>query len=194
MRDNGRMSSTEMSPEQLVAGATQFDGGAWEALIERYGRMVACIARAHGLSEADAADVAQTVWLRLVEHISTIRDPQRIGSWLATTTRNECTRVWHQRAKLTVISNAEVMDLIVDESAPEPKVETHDRDVQLRATVATLPRRQQAILGLLMSDDAPSYVQVAAGLGIAVGSIGPMRKRGLGALRLKCVADSIDVA
>ena len=35
------------------------------------------------LAESDAADVAQTTWLRLLEHIDRIEFPDRVGSWLA---------------------------------------------------------------------------------------------------------------
>ena len=178
----------------LVKGAARSDGAAWNALFERHDKMVASIARAHGLAEADVADVSQTVWLRLLEHIDRIRQPERVGSWLATTTRNECMRIWRQRSKVTLMADPNLLELVVDESEPEPAVETHDRDRQLRAAVATLPTHQQAILGRLMSDPSPSYVQVAQDLDIPVGSIGPNRQRCLRTLHGKCVSMSISAA
>jgi RNA polymerase sigma factor (sigma-70 family) len=178
----------------LVAGAARSEGAAWNALFERHDKMVAAIARAHGLADADVADVSQTVWLRLLEHIDRIREPERVGSWLATTTRNECMRVWRQRGKVTLLADPNLLELMVDESEPEPAVETHDRDCQLRAAVATLPTHQQAILGKLMSDPAPSYLQVAEDLDIPIGSIGPNRQRCLRALHGKCVSMSISAA
>lgn len=176
---------------RLVEGAARSEDGAWEALVERHGRMVTAIARAHGMTDADTADVSQTVWLRLVEHIDRLRHPERVGSWLATTTRNECMRVWRQRGKVTLLSNPDLLDLLVDQFQPEPKVETQDRDVQLRAAVATLPGHQRAMLGMLMSDPAPSYAEVASELDMPVGSIGPNRQRCLRALHGKCMRMSI---
>ncbi len=184
----------QLETARLVEGAARSDSSSWEALVERHGRMVAAIARGHGLADADVADVTQTVWLRLLEHIDRIRHPERVGGWLATTTRNECLRFWRQRNKVTLLADPGLLDLMVDESEPEPRVETQDRDVQLRSAVATLPTHQQAILGKLMSDPAPSYLQVAKELDIPVGSIGPNRQRCLRALHGKCVSMSIGIA
>jgi len=42
---------------------------------------------------ADAQDAAQTVWLNLVGHLDSLRDPAALPGWLATTTRRECGRI-----------------------------------------------------------------------------------------------------
>ena len=78
---------------ELVRAAAEGDQQAWDALVDRFAGLVWAIARAHRLSPADAADVSQTTWLRLVEHLGRIRDPERVGAWLAATARHECLRV-----------------------------------------------------------------------------------------------------
>src|SRR5258708_15603485 len=40
----------------------------------------------------DAQDVSQTVWLRLVESLANLREPEALPGWLATTTQRECMR------------------------------------------------------------------------------------------------------
>ena len=55
----------------------------------RYARLVRSIAAEFRLQESDAADVAQNTWLRLLAYGGTIRDPEKLGSWLATTARRE---------------------------------------------------------------------------------------------------------
>jgi RNA polymerase sigma factor (sigma-70 family) len=77
----------------LVARAAGGDRAAWEALVARFERLVWSVARSHRLSDADAADVCQTTWLRLLEHLGDVRDPDALSGWLATITRNECLRV-----------------------------------------------------------------------------------------------------
>src|SRR4051795_2193299 len=77
---------------ELVLSAAEGDQAAWDALVDRFAGLVWSIARAHRLSAADAADVSQTTWLRLVEHLGRIRDPERVGAWLAATARNESLR------------------------------------------------------------------------------------------------------
>src|SRR5260370_34307535 len=78
---------------QLVAAATGGDQEAWAALVERYTSLLWSVARSYRLPEADASDVVQTTWLRLVEHLDRIADPERLPGWLATTARRECMRL-----------------------------------------------------------------------------------------------------
>ena len=74
---------------QVVAEARAGTSEAWETLVERFGGLVAAVARRCRLSEADVAEVGQTTWLRLVENIDRIQQPERLGAWLATTSRRE---------------------------------------------------------------------------------------------------------
>src|SRR6476646_7217615 len=76
----------------LVRRAAEGDRKAWECLVSQYERLIWSITVEFKLVESDAADVAQTTWLRLLEHIHRIEYPDRVGSWLAATARNECLR------------------------------------------------------------------------------------------------------
>src|SRR5438093_10754388 len=78
--------------EQLVRDAAAGSQHAWKTLVARFERLVWAVARAHRLNSADAADVVQTTWLRLVEHLGDVQEPERLGAWLATTARRECLR------------------------------------------------------------------------------------------------------
>jgi len=80
---------------QLLRRAADGERQAWDELVDRYARLVWSVARSFGLDDATASDVSQTVWLRLVEHCTAIRQPERLASWLATTTRREALRVLH---------------------------------------------------------------------------------------------------
>jgi hypothetical protein len=79
----------------LVTRASNGDKQAWDALVERYAPLIWSICRRHGLGRADrdAEDVAQNVWLQLVNRLGTLRDPAALPGWLITTTRRECGRV-----------------------------------------------------------------------------------------------------
>ena len=89
----GPASSTDASPGDLLSRARTGDAAAWAALTRRYSGMLWAIARLHDLGEADAADVVQTTWLRLVERLDGIRSPERVGAWLAVTARRESLRL-----------------------------------------------------------------------------------------------------
>ncbi|MDQ1463257.1 MAG: hypothetical protein QOC73_198, partial [Actinomycetota bacterium] len=80
----------DRSTAELVAAAHAGDSSAWGELVDRYGGLVWAVARGFALSTADASDVSQTTWLRLVEHLGRLREPEHLGGWLATTARHEC--------------------------------------------------------------------------------------------------------
>src|SRR5690348_15710683 len=77
----------------LVARARSGDAQAWKALVERYTPLISSICRRHRLDRADAEDVSQSVWLRVVAQLDKIREPAALPGWIATTTRRECGRV-----------------------------------------------------------------------------------------------------
>ena len=58
-----------------------------------------------GEPDAEAADISQTVWLRFVEHLHRIRQPERAGAWLATTARHECLRVLRRRGRTLAMAD-----------------------------------------------------------------------------------------
>jgi DNA-directed RNA polymerase specialized sigma24 family protein len=86
-----------MVPE-LVALTARGDQDAWNALVDRYARLVWSICRRHRLSDADVEDVSQTVWLQLVQQLDELRDARALPGWLATTTHRERIRVSRQQA------------------------------------------------------------------------------------------------
>ena len=63
------------------------DESAWNELVDQFAGLVWSVARSFRLGKAATDDVVQTVWLRLAEHSSRIRQPDRLASWLATTTQ-----------------------------------------------------------------------------------------------------------
>src|SRR5690349_19219105 len=80
---------------QLVAGARDGDERCWDALVDRFSALIWTVARGFRMTTADAAEVTQTTWLRLAEHLWRIETPDRLAAWLVTTTRRECLR--HRR-------------------------------------------------------------------------------------------------
>ncbi|WP_131741710.1 RNA polymerase sigma factor, partial [Actinomadura roseirufa] len=79
--------------DELVDRARDGDGAAWARLVERFSGLLWAIARGYGLGDADAGDVVQTTWLRLVERLDDLREPAAVGGWLATTARREAARL-----------------------------------------------------------------------------------------------------
>jgi RNA polymerase sigma factor (sigma-70 family) len=171
-------------PAELVAAASGGDQHAWERLVHRFGGLVWSIARAHGLSGADAADVSQTAWLRLVEHLDRIRDPERVGTWLASTARHEALRVLRRAGReLPVGDEADLEPRVAVVETPDAHALALERSELLWKAFATLPSHCQRLLRVLIADPRPTYQEVAASLEMPIGSIGPTRARCLSRLR-----------
>ena len=167
----------------LVTRARNGDKQAWDALVERYAPLIWSICRHHRLADADAQDVGQVIWLHLVEHLDNLRDPAALPGWLVTTTRRECCRVLHTKSKLP--TNGQVLEDMPDEQnqTAEHGVLVAERNAALREAVARLPPGCQRLLTLLIADPPVPYTEISARLGIAIGSIGPNRRRCLDKLR-----------
>jgi DNA-directed RNA polymerase specialized sigma24 family protein len=84
--------------EAAVRSAAAGDPWGWANLTDHFAPMIMGIARSCQLNEIDVADVHQTTWLRLVETIDTIEDPETLGSWLVATTEHESLRVLRARS------------------------------------------------------------------------------------------------
>ena len=167
----------------LVTRARDGDARAWDALVERFGPLIWSICRDYRLERADIEDVAQNVWLKLVDQLSRVRDPAALGGWLATTTRRECFRA--RQAADKFVPDGQAMDELPEENAvtAEDEVLLAERQAALREAFARLPASNQRLLAMLASDPPVSYAQISAWLGIAIGSIGPNRRRSLDRLR-----------
>jgi RNA polymerase sigma factor (sigma-70 family) len=166
----------------LIRAAHDGDEAAWAAIVDRFAGLVWSTARAHRLTAAEAADVSQTTWLRLIENLDRIKDPERVGAWLATTARRECLR--HIRLKGREVPTGEdSMFEAAAEDHTERRLITGERNAALRRAFARISERCQALLRLLAAPEPPSYEEVAVALGMPIGAIGPTRARCLDQLR-----------
>ena len=167
----------------LVRRAAQGERRAWERLVDQYARLIWAITRDFKLGESDAADVSQATWLRLLEHINRIEHPDRVGSWLAATARNECLRSLAARKKVVLADDDVTLDsAAVHEPAVDERLLAAERAQVVREALSRLPPKWQQMLELLMSDPPVSYAEISDQLGLPVGSIGPTRKRCLAKL------------
>ena len=171
---------TDVGP--LVRAAAAGDETAWNALVDRYSGLVWAIARNHRLSSADADEVFQTTWLRLVEHVDRLQDPAKVGGWLATTARHESLRLL-RRAGRQIPMGDDLPEPDRHAPAPDEALLLADRDRTLRAAFVRLPERDQRLLRLLTADPMPSYEEIGLALNMPTGSIGPTRARCLERLR-----------
>jgi RNA polymerase sigma factor (sigma-70 family) len=170
----------------LVAAAARGDSGAWDQIVERFTGLVWSICRAYRLTDADAADVVQLTWLRLLEHLDGIRDPQRLAGWLATTCRRECQAITRRSRSSVSVEDSQMDRLLGGGSPADEPLLTAEEHAALWQAFQLLSQWCQRLLRELVinaDDGPPSYRLVAAKLQVPAGSLGPNRGRCLGQLR-----------
>lgn len=178
---------TDMQPTdmELLIACRKGDQASWEALVDRYQRLIYAIPRRAGLDEEQAADVFQEVFVTLFQKLNDISEPERLHAWLVTTARRKTWRLLtkersFKRGGGADDDNDEATLAMVPDKMPLPddmlvRLEEQHR---IRQAFSALDDRCQKLLGLLYyQQEPPSYSEIAAVFGTSEGSIGPTRAR-----------------
>jgi RNA polymerase sigma factor (sigma-70 family) len=169
----------EPSLTDLVDRAREGDEEAWRALVARVKNLVWKVVNGFRLPRGDAEDAFAATFFRLAEHIDTIRDPERLAGWVATTARNESLAIIRRNRRALALdptdayTSGDHAERIVDS---ELRHAIHESFKQLSDACPQLLR-------LLTADPPMSYEDIAVVLDMPMGSIGPNRQRCLERLR-----------
>jgi RNA polymerase sigma factor (sigma-70 family) len=163
---------------ELLHAASNGDPAAWEELVARHTGMVRAVVAEFRLQESDAADVVQNTWLRLLVRAGTVRDPEKLGAWLATTARREALSLI-RRSRPETASATAGEELPAPDPSPEEVVIIGETRAAVRAAAEELTGRRRLLVDALFYQPAPSYEEVSRQTGLPVGSIGPTRGRTL---------------
>jgi len=177
---------------ELVRRAAAGDGAAWAELTRRYTRLLWFIVRSYRLNAADAEDAVQSTWVRLLENLDRIRDPERLGPWLVTTARRECLRALRRSGRESPTGDDRSLDVTDSQPPLDTALLRDERDAALWSAFSNLGERCQALLRLLFSDPPVSYANISEILGMPIGAIGPTRQRCLDDLRRRISAAGPD--
>ena len=176
---------------ELVAAAAAGDESAWDEIVNRFSPLLAGVIGGYRLPPAVRQDIAQIVWLRLVEKLDTLRDPQCLPGWLVTTARHEALRQIEQLSRTQArdpldaywVDQSDVVVTLPGNEPPDAALLRQERHEALLGALAELPAHQRQLLQLLIADPPLSYATIASRLGISIGNIGPTRARALDRLR-----------
>jgi RNA polymerase sigma factor (sigma-70 family) len=173
----------ERSDAELVRNCRSGDPAAWDALVDRYQRLIFAIPRRAGLDEDQAADVFQDVFVTLVQKIDEIEQPERIRAWLVTTAKFKTWSVIRVRKGFRSHATEQEMEsefaALADPSplADELLIELEQQH-QIRTALDKLEERCRTILSMIyMRNETASYAEVAAAIGVGETSISPLRTR-----------------
>src|ERR1700675_952906 len=156
----------------------------WCALILKYKNLIFSIPVKYGFSADDSTDIFQAVCLDLLCELPKLRKVKALPKWIMQVTAHKC---FHRKQQQ---QRTEVMDPAAKEfekSTParaEGILREAEDEQSLRQAMTELPPRCRQLVQMLFYDEpVRPYQEIAATLGIAVGSIGFIRQRCLERLR-----------
>ena len=173
---------SHLDTDRLLDACRQGDAKAWDALVERYQRLVYAVALREGLSEDDAADATQSTFEALLRSLDRITDSTAIGSWLTCVARRAAWRQRNGQRKENSILHSDVAPIMAE--ANDDEIGDNDRLLWVYESLLELGEPCRQLITALYFDPAePSYEEIAERAGRPVGSIGPTRARCLERLR-----------
>lgn len=171
---------------RLVRECVNGSEEAWSALVDKYKSLIFSIPIRRGLPRDDAADIFQRVCILLLAELPQLREAKALPMWLIRVTSRECSR-WRRQEHFHPARDFADADttVIADEQPLADEVLARVKEEQiLRDATGALPTRCRRLIDMLFFETpARPYHEVAAALGLAVGSIGFIRGRCLTRLR-----------
>lgn len=179
------MSKNVHQPEatRLVARVLNREQGSREEILSCYDPLVRAVVGAYRMQEADNQDAIQNTWLRVIERLHTLRDPNCLAAWLVTIARRECLALLARaRRELPCCDGA---DNLADPAiGPEASILLAEAYSAVRVAVERLPIKRRKMIEILYTQrEHHDYTTVSNMTGMPVGSIGPTRMRTMSSLR-----------
>lgn len=176
--------------EWLVKECLKGNEEAWNAILEKYQKLIYSVPIRYGLSVGDAGDIFQQVCVDVLESLAHLREPRSLAAWLIRIASHRCLQ-WSGRERRFQSFDFEAMAEVGPVTRETPDTILHDlaRGQALHEAIAEIPPRCQELIRMLFfTAPAVPYEEVAQKLGIAKGSIGFIRMRCLTRLRTKLEA------
>ncbi len=162
------------------------DAAAWSQFVHLYTPLLYGWARRTGLSEADAADLLQDVFVTLLEELPgfNYQPGKSFRAWMYTLLLNRWRTLQRRRSPRLVPS--EQLDGIPDEAEPDLPGEAEERRELVRRALTLMerdfaPATWQAFRQVVVLERRPA--EVAAELGVSVNAVYLARSRVLRRLR-----------
>jgi RNA polymerase sigma factor (sigma-70 family) len=168
---------------RLVKECLAGSDDAWSLLIEKYKSLIHSIPVKYGLPAQEAADVFQATCMELLARLPELREPRALPKWLMQVAHHQCYR-WKQQQGRLVSRDSEDLPVPETPAIAESLVQQTQEEQMLREAMRALsPQCQRMVELLFFETPARPYAEVAAELGLAVGSIGFIRQKCIERLR-----------
>jgi RNA polymerase sigma factor (sigma-70 family) len=180
----GKTNRHAWDDRRLVKECLAGNEEAWSLLIDKYKALIYSIPVKYGLPPQEAADVFQSTCMELLERLPALREPRALPKWLMQVAHHQCYRVKRQQQRL--VSRDAEPDLPDPETPAiaESLVQQTQEEQLLREAMTKLTPQCRRLVELLFFETPPRpYAEVAADLGLALGSIGFTRQKCIERLR-----------
>jgi RNA polymerase sigma factor (sigma-70 family) len=167
----------DRSDPELIAACLDGNSEAWEALVQRYKRLIYSIPFKWGLSREDAMEIFQSVWLDCFQELHSLRDVERLQAWLVRIAVRKCYRFAANRREQPASTELTETDHVEEDPSAE-LLQRLDQEQIIRTGISKLsPRCRQIVEALFFEDPLPTYAAIAERLGLSANSIGFTRDR-----------------
>lgn len=183
-----KTSPAERDDRRLVKECLAGDEEAWSSLIEKYKALIYSIPVKYGLPSHEAAEVFQATCVELLTRLPELREPRALPKWLMQVAHHQCYR-WKQQQQRLVSRDADPnLPVPVTPAIADSLVQQTQEEQMLREAMAMLTPQCRRLVELLFLEIPPRpYTEVAAELGLALGSIGFTRQKCIERLRRNLV-------
>jgi RNA polymerase sigma-70 factor (ECF subfamily) len=162
--EDGR--EADLTDARLVERARRGDAEAFEDLVRRHYRAVYAVALGVLGNPMDAEDVSQDAFVRAMERLDEVRQPERFMPWLLQIARNRA-RNYHGYRKIRAAAPLEAVSAAGDEDTASEAEQAELRS-HLESALARLSEVQREVT-LLHDMDGWKHREIAEVLGISEG-------------------------
>ena len=136
----------------LIIKAQSGDTEAFETLVRKYYSTIYqfCYRRMNG-DAATAADITQDVFMKLLEHIQSVRLHGKFQNYLLTIAVNTCNNYFKKSKPIYI--DVEEIDIIDDADGPHEKAVQSEMKDEIRQAISSLPDYQKDVIVLRFYHD-----------------------------------------
>lgn len=174
----------EWTDTRLVKECLAGNEDAWSALVDKYKALIFSIPIKYQMPQQEAADVFQAVCMELLASLPDLREPKALPAWLIQVTHHQCFR-WKRQQQRVVSSDSEtgIPEAEIPAMAESLIRQTQEEQILRESILSLAPQCQKLVAALFFESPARPYAEIAAELGLAVGSIGFTRQKCIERLR-----------
>lgn len=136
----------DLPDKLLVERARRGDAAAFEALVRRYYRAAHALALAVLGNPMDAEDVCQDAFVRALERLDRLRQPERFSAWLLQIVRNRARNLRSYRRVRSALSLENVEAASDDDAGREAESEQLRRQLESALTELSEIQREVVLL------------------------------------------------